>query len=217
MLKNRKIDCILLFLLTILLASCQKTDLSTVTTYSIQNIENTLTEQQNDAVNNGFKVGKYIVLLSENNKKSEQDIATFIENDFFEKALLKAEARIDPNKKINILTYSMHYSPEEERYTLGVFFINSSKDNINSIKMLVKPKFKNIKESEFINVHFEGDDFPNLPINGVSPRTISASAPIEYLDKLKENTGSDITFEIKDLEINGEKLGNENWMIKVSK
>lgn len=210
MTKNRKIKLILISLLVVMLTACQKNNLKNITKSSNQNIENTLTSNQKEAINNGYKAGKYTILLSENNKKSEQDIATFIENDFFEQALLKAEPRIDSNKKINILTYSMHYSPEEERYTLGVLFINSSKSNINSIKMLLKPKFKNISEGEFINVNFEGDDFPNLPVNGVSPRTISASAPIEYLDKLKENTGSDITFEIKDLEINGEKVNNTN-------
>lgn len=210
MTKNRITKFILVSLLIVLLTACQKNNIKNTTMSSTQNTENTLTNKQKEAIDNGYKVGKYTILLSENNKKSEQDIATFIENDFFEKALIKAEPRIDSRKKINVLTYSMHYSPEEERYTLGVFFINSSKSNIDSIKMLLKPKFKNISEGEFININFEGDDFPSLPVNGVSPRTISASAPIEYLDRLKENTGSDITFEIKDLEVNGEKVSNTN-------
>lgn len=210
MTKNRITKFILVSLLIVLLTACQKNNVKNTTKSSTQNIENILTNKQEKAIDNGYQVGKYTILLSENNKKSEQDIATFIDNDFFEKALIKVEPRIDSSKKINILTYSMHYSPEEERYTLGVFFINSSKSNIDNVKMLLKPKFKNISEGEFINVNFEGDDFPNLPVNGVSPRTISASSPIEYLDMLKENTGSDITFEIKDLEINGEKVNNKN-------
>ncbi|ALS36614.1 hypothetical protein ABID30_003645 [Enterococcus rotai] len=210
MTNNRRVKFTLTFLILILLTACQKNTLNNSVESSSQTTANSLTDNQKKTVDNGHRIGKYTVLLSENNKKSEQDIATFIENDFFEKAFLNVESRIDPTKKLNILTYSMHYSPEEERYTLGVFFINSSKNNINSIKMLLKPNFKNISEGEFIEVNFEGDDFPNLPVNGVSPRTISANAPIEYLDRLKENTGSDITFEIKDLELNGEKVNNTN-------
>lgn len=210
MANNKKSKFILTLLLVFLLTACQKNTLSSSTESGFQTIVNTLTDEQKEILNNGYHVGKYTILLSENNKKSEQDIATFVNNDFFEKALLTVEPRVDPNKKLNILTYSMHYSPDDERYTLGVFFINSSKNNINSIKMLLSPKFKNISESEFIEVTFEGNDFPDLPVNGVSPRTISANAPMEYLDRLKENTGSDITFEIKNLEINGEKIDNNN-------
>ncbi|WP_086314738.1 hypothetical protein A5821_002352 [Enterococcus sp. 7F3_DIV0205] len=200
----------ILFLFTILLSSCQKNDYNYVTESSTGHTLNSFTKEEKKALDNGYPVGKYTIFLTENNKKSTQDVTTFLENNFFEKGFLDAESQINPAKKINIITYAMHYSPEEERFNLGVFLVNTSHENIQSIKMKVKPTFKNITDGEFGEIEYNKKDFIDLPNNGAIPKAISANAPIEYLDKLKENTGSDITFEIKDLEINGEKVNNKN-------
>lgn len=104
----------------------------------------------------------------------------------------------------------MHYSPEEERYRLGVFLVNTSGKSIQNIKMLVKTKFKNIEGGEFFVVEYTKENFTYLPNHGAVVNLISANTPIEDLDTLKENTAADITFEIKDLELNGEKVSNEN-------
>lgn len=69
-------------------------------------------------------IGEYKLLLTENQKKDEKQI--FITNNFFESDFLKKQNNIDLSKKINIILYGLHYSPEEELYTLGTFMINTS-------------------------------------------------------------------------------------------
>ena len=170
-----------------------------------------LTEEQKNAIENGYQVDEYTIYLTEGNKESHQDIDMFVENDFYKKNILQVKGGIDKKIKINILTYAMNYSPEEERYTLGLFFINTSHETINELKMSIRPIFKNISESGgFLDVHLKGKNFVELPMNGMIAISFSADVPIESLDQLKQNKGRDITFEIKDLEINGEKVNNSN-------
>ncbi|MBP1044524.1 hypothetical protein I6N95_26290 [Vagococcus sp. BWB3-3] len=77
--------------------------------------------------------------------------------------------------------------------------------------MEIRPKFKYISQStEFIPAEFKGTSYTTLPVNGVVVKTISGDAPIEFLDQLKQNKGEDITFEIRDLGINDEKVNNSN-------
>ncbi|MBP1044535.1 hypothetical protein I6N95_26345 [Vagococcus sp. BWB3-3] len=208
-----KIERFLFFsVLTFFLVGCQtnegiqerQTDTSVETT-------NNLTEEEQEAIDNGYPIGKYRMFLSENNKKSTEEMAFFLENNFLEKNVLQIENQVDASKKVNVIVYSMRYSPEDERYTLGVFYVNTSDTNIKKVKLMAKPKFKTLgEEGEFGEIEYEGEDFPDLPTNGIVAKVISANAPISYLEKLKENTGDDITIEIKELEINGEQVENVN-------
>ena len=181
------------------------------TTITSSDESSSLTENQKNVIENGYQVGDYTIYLTEENKQSPQDVNMFLENEFFEKNLLEVKESINKDLKINILTYSMHYSPEEQRYTLGVFFINTSQDTMEELAMTVRPIFKNVPQTgDATPIHLEGDNFVELPPNGTIIRSFSADAPIEFLDQLKQNKGEDITFEIKDLEINGEKVNNSN-------
>lgn len=208
-----KIESFLFFsVLTFFLVGCQtnegiqegKTDTSVETT-------NNLTKEEQEAVDNGYPIGEYTIYLSEKNKKSKQDVANFIDNGFFKDHFTGVESQIDRTKQLNMITYGMRYSPEEEMYLLAIFFVNTSVNNIKELRILVKPKFKNLgEEGEFIELTFEDEISLNIPPNGVVPGSITASAPIEYMERLKQNTAEDITFEIKELEINGERVENVN-------
>ncbi|WP_314067524.1 hypothetical protein [uncultured Vagococcus sp.] len=204
-----------LLLMVLLMSACGKLDNKESEKYetTITNSSEItgLTEKQEDAIENGFQVDEYTVYLTEENKQSQQDIENFIESNFYEKNVLQVKDRIDKSLKVNILTYAMNYSPEEERYTLGVFFINTSQETMEELAMTVRPIFKNVPQTgEFGTIHLKGENFVALPTNGIIVRSFSADAPIEFLDQLKQNKGEDITFEIKDLEINGEKVNNSN-------
>ncbi len=44
-----------------------------------------LTEEQKNAIENGYQVDEYTIYLTEGNKESQKDIDMFVENDFYKK------------------------------------------------------------------------------------------------------------------------------------
>lgn len=191
---------------SIIFSSCSNATKVVVTSTSTENSQ--LTKVQKEAIEHGYQIGEYKLLLTNYQKKNEQQV--FIDNNFFEANFQKKQNDIDSSKKINILLYGLHYSPEEERYTLGTFLINTSNTTIKKLSFTLTPSFKNIGDVEPIKSAFEGDDFVELPANSFITLAISGDAPLDSADLLMENKGPDITFKITDLEINGEKVDNLN-------
>lgn len=196
----------ILVVVSVLFTGCANTDRTTVSSNSTESSK--LTSAQEKAINDGYQIGEYKLLLTNYQKKNEQQV--FIDNNFFEANFQKKQNDIDSSKKINILLYGLHYSPEEERYTLGTFLINTSNTTIKKLSFTLTPSFKNIGDVEPIKSAFEGDDFVELPANSFITLAISGDAPLDSADLLMENKGPDITFKITDLEINGEKVDNLN-------
>lgn len=199
-----------LILLVLLVSGCGKPEKKETTMISSSESDE-LTEEQKNAIENGYLVEGYTIYLTEENKQSPKDIDRFVENEFYQKNILQVKGREKKELKVNILTYAMNYSPEEEQYSLGLFFINTSQETINELKMSIRPVFKKIPESDsFLDIHLKEKHFIALPTNGMVATTYSADAPIKYLDQLKQNRGEDIIFDIKYLEINGKKVDNRN-------
>ncbi|MBO0447631.1 hypothetical protein IGJ55_003329 [Enterococcus sp. AZ170] len=203
---KQKIGYVLILVFTtIFFIGCKNT---TDTDVSASTSNEMITKEQEDYLNNGYQIGEYKLLLTENQKKDEKQI--FITNNFFESDFLKKQNDIDLSKKINIILYGLHYSPEEELYTLGTFMINTSDITIKKISLTVTTKFKNIGEVSPTKLTLEGDDFAELAPKNFLTLALSGDAPLKSADLLMENKGPDITFKITDLEINGEKVDNTN-------
>lgn len=196
---------IIISIFIIFIVGCKNT-IDTTTFNSAH--EETITKEQDDALNNGYPIGDYTLLLTKNQKKDEKQI--FIDNNFFEANFLKKQNDIDYSKKINIILYGLHFSPEEERYTLGTFLINTSNTTIKKISLTVTTNFKNIGDVTPTKLTLEGADFAELAPKNFVTLALSGDAPLESADLLMENKGSDITFKISDLEINGEQVDNTN-------
>lgn len=205
LLKKRISYIFILIIATIFFVGCKDTTDTATSNITRKEI---ITKEQEDYLNNGYQIGEYKLLLTENQKKDEKQI--FITNNFFESDFLKKQNDIDLSKKINIILYGLHYSPEEERYTLGTFLINTTNTTIKKLSFTLTPSFKNIGDVEPIKSNFEGDDFVELPPKSFFTLAISGDAPLKSADLLMENKGPDITFKITDLEINGEKVDNTN-------
>lgn len=203
---KQKIGYVLILVFTtIFFIGCKNT---TDTDVSTSTSNEMITKEQEDYLDNGYQIGEYKLLLTKNQKKKEKQ--NFIDNNFFEANFLKKQNDIDLSKKINIILYGLHYSPEEERYTLGTFLINTTNTTIKKLSFTLTPSFKNIGDVEPIKSNFEGDDFVDLPSKSFFTLAISGDAPLKSADLLMENKGPDITFKITDLEINGEKVDNTN-------
>ncbi|MGX7149822.1 hypothetical protein [Enterococcus ureasiticus] len=203
---KKRIGSILILIITcVFFVGCKNT---TNTVISNSASEETITKEQEDYLKNGYQIGDYKLLLTKNQKKNEKQ--TFIDNNFFEANFQKIQDNIDLSKKINIILYGLHYSPEEERYTLGTFLINTTNTTIKKLSFTLTPSFKNIGDVEPIKSNFEGDDLVELPPKSLFTLAISGDAPLKSADLLMENKGPDITFKITDLEINGEKVDNTN-------
>lgn len=204
-LKKRRGYLLIVVITFVFLVGCKNTSDITSSNSASEEI---ITKEQKEYINNGYQIGEYKLLLTENQKKDEQQV--FIDNNFFESNFLKIQKNIDLSKKINIILYGLHYSPEEERYTLGTFLINTSNTTIKKISFTLTPSFKNIGDVEPIKSNFEGDDFVELPPKNFFTLAVSGDAPLKSAYLLMENKGPDITFKITNLEINGEKVDNTN-------
>ena len=206
MLKQIKLS-ILFFTLLLFSACTHKEKLNTLESDISQE---SISKEQKSMLTNGYQIGNYRFLLTEEQKKSSTDQKIFINNNFFKTDFLAQEKLIDNHKKINIILYSMHYSKEEERYTFGTFFVNTSNTLIQKINLTITPKFKNIGDAEPFKTNLYGSNFTELPPKGVIVQSISGGFPLESADLLMQTQPSDISFEISDLEINGEKVDNSN-------
>ncbi|MGX7201531.1 hypothetical protein BCR22_10590 [Enterococcus plantarum] len=203
---KKRIGYILILIITcVFFVGCKNTNNNVISNSASEEI---ITKEQEDYLNNGYQIGDYKLLLTKNQKKNEKQ--TFIDNNFFEVNFLKIQDNIDLSKKINIILYGLHYSPEEERYTLGTFLINTTNTTIKKLSFTLTPSFKNIGDVEPIKSNFEGDDLVELPPKSFFTLAIYGDAPLKSADLLMENKGPDITFKITDLEINGEKVDNTN-------
>jgi hypothetical protein len=204
--KKSIIYVVTLAVITVFLVSCTYTKTTSSSNSSSKSTQ--LTKEQEEAINNGYQIGEYRLVLTKNQKIDEKQ--NFINNNFFEANFKKIQDDIDLTKKITIKLYGLNYSPEEERYTLGTFLVNTSNITIKNLSFTLIPSFKNIGDVEPINACFVGDDFVELSPNNFLTLAVSGDAPLESADLLMENKGPDITFKITDLEINGEKVDNLN-------
>nr|WP_087641611.1 hypothetical protein [Enterococcus sp. 9D6_DIV0238]OUZ30220.1 hypothetical protein A5889_002508 [Enterococcus sp. 9D6_DIV0238] len=109
----------ILMSVSIVFTGCSGTNNKTALSSSTPTESSQLTTKQKEAIDHGYQIGEYKLLLTNNQKKEEEQI--FIENNFFEANFQKKQGDIDFSKKINILLYALHYSPEDEMYTLGTF------------------------------------------------------------------------------------------------
>lgn len=134
----------------------------------------------------------------------------FVNNNFFEPDFTKQKENINLSKKINVIVYSMKYSQSENSYTLGIFVINTSNISIEKMSFDLSTKFKYIDEAVSFQVNLEDEDFTKLPPKGVIVQSISGNVPPELSDSLMKNKTSDITFDLTNLIINGEKVDNLN-------
>lgn len=168
------------------------------------------TNEQETKFKNGYPIEDYTILLTEKQQKSETEKQMFVNNNFFEPDFIKQKKNIDLSKKINLLVYSMQYSEENNSYTLGTFFINTSDFTIEKMSFDIDITFKYIEESVHFKINFADDDFITLPPKGLIVQSISGNVPPELSEPLLKNKTSDITFEITNLEINGEQVDNTN-------
>ncbi|MBO0470412.1 hypothetical protein JZO66_07630 [Enterococcus sp. DIV0242_7C1] len=198
----------ILMSVSIVFTGCSGTNNKTALSSSTPTESSQLTTKQKEAIDHGYQIGEYKLLLTNNQKKEEEQI--FIENNFFEANFQKKQGDIDFSKKINILLYALHYSPEDEMYTLGTFIVNTSDITIKKLRLTVTTNFKNIGDVSPTVLTLEGDDFAELSPKNFLTLSLSGDAPLDSADLLMENKGPDITFKTTDLEINGEKVDNLN-------
>jgi hypothetical protein len=212
-LKNRYIVLFVgLFFITLINSSCvnNSVDRNNAQDYSESTQETIFTNDQEKSFKSGYDVEDYTIFLTKKQQKSNNEKNMFVNNNFFEPDFTKQKENINLSKKINVIVYSMKYSQSENSYTLGIFVINTSNISIEKMSFDLSTKFKYIDEAVSFQVNLEDEDFTKLPPKGVIVQSISGNVPPELSDSLMKNKTSDITFDLTNLIINGEKVDNLN-------
>lgn len=161
---------------------------------------------------NGYDLGDYKYYLMNGQKKQSEfletlstDFDTTIKNNFE-----TYRYKVDNKQKVNLIPFRFRINVNEETVTTNYFMVNNSNTVINEILFKGYPRFKNVEVEAKTEVAFNKTELAELPTKGVVVFSLNMSAPSEYQSKLKENKVSDLSFDITDLEINGEKVDNNN-------
>lgn len=161
---------------------------------------------------NGYDLGDYKYYVMNGQKKQSEfletlltDFDTTIKNNFE-----TYQYKIDNKQKVNLIPFRFRINVNEETVTTNYFMVNNSNTVINEISFKGYPRFKNVEVEAKTEVEFNKTELAELPPKGIVVFSLNMSAPSEYQSKLKENKVADLSFDITDLEINGEKVDNNN-------
>ncbi|MBP2099089.1 hypothetical protein [Enterococcus rivorum] len=174
--------------------------------------EESFSKNYENIVDDGYTIGDYHFYFANFQKKDSETIKNNLQD--FDSTIVKNfetyQYKIDKTKKINMLPFRIQYNPTDETIRTNYFLINNTNTKISSIDIEGLPKLKNIDIVEPTTISFSDEDFLQLPTNGFISFSVTMSMPIEYIESLKENKVNDLSFDIIDLKINGEKVDNSN-------
>lgn len=199
--------------LLFLISGCKtKTDDSSFSSQSSVSTESTVDYSEVIQKYDGYDLDGYKYYIMNAQKKHEEFLNT-LETDFemtIKKNFENYRYRINDKTKINLIPFRFQHDLTQETLTTNYFLVNNSNETITNIDFKGFPRFKNIETEAETEISYSKEDFLNLPSKGIVSFAITMSAPKEYQSKLKENKVADLSFDITNLEINGEKVNNEN-------
>ena len=211
-------ESVVLFIVLFVFTGCNAKDANNTEPIKqgIEKVEresNTNNEDETEILENGFKMGEYTFFLmnmQKENDETKEFMLTILENNIiphFE----KNESRIIPLEKISLIPYSFTYDKPTEKVEVNYFLVNNSQQIVKSVLIKGKATFKNVDFNETVTIDFDEKTFTDLFPKGVTTFKMKYPAPYDkYFDLLKENQITDLSFEIEELEINGEKVENVN-------
>lgn len=163
-------------------------------------------------IDEGYILGDYHFYFMNFQKKEPVVIKDILKN--FDTTILKNfetyQNKIDKSKKVNMIPFRIQYNPTNETVKTNYFLINNTNNIISLIYIEGWPQLKNIEIVEPTIISFSDEEFLKLPSKGVIAFSVTMSMPIKYENELKNNKVSDLSFDITDLKINGEKVSNTN-------
>lgn len=192
-------------------ASC--TTNSSIQTISENSTSNNLTAQELDEKKreyseNGYSIGNYRMVLTEGQKKNEEELEAVASLKFYEEEFLIRQDLIDTSKKINLIPFRVGYSKDDETYGMLVYLMNTSKEIITNFKTEAIMKV-NYMEDILISFDLRGDDFIEMQPNDVIIIVVEGTIGVEYSDRLL-SLSSDVSIETEQLEVNGKLVDNLN-------
>ncbi|MBO0447769.1 hypothetical protein JZO78_15665 [Enterococcus ureilyticus] len=172
----------------------------------------TISKKHSDIIEHGYNLGDYHFYIMEFQKKNQTASTSLLQN--FDTTIINNfnnyKDRISQNKKIEVLPFGIQYNLSEETVTINYFLINNFNKDIHSIHITGTPKFKTIENVLPLDIALSENELGLLPYKGIVAFPMNISAPIEYEPKLRDIKVADLSFDITDLEINGEKVDNNN-------
>ncbi|MBP2099114.1 hypothetical protein [Enterococcus rivorum] len=160
----------------------------------------------------GYDLNGYKFYIMDGQKEHDEFLET-LSTDFDETIKQNFETyryKIDENKKINLIPFRFRINVNQETVTTNYFIVNNSNRVVNDISFKGFPRFKNTEVEEKTDAKLTKKELGYLPEKSFVAFSITMSAPKSYQAKLKENKVADLSFDITDLEINGEKVDNNN-------
>lgn len=211
-LKRTKIIISSVFLLFLINGCTTRTDDSSLNSQNSVSTETTVNYSEVIQKYDGYDLDGYKYYIM-NAQKKHEDFLNTLETDFdvtIKKNFENYRLKINDKAKINLIPFRFQHDLTQETLTTNYFLVNNSNETITNINFKGFPRFKNIETEAETEISYSTEDFLNLPPKGVVSFAITMSAPKEYQSKLKENKVADLSFDITDLEINGEKVDNNN-------
>ncbi|CAD5900704.1 hypothetical protein [Carnobacterium maltaromaticum] len=200
-----------LILLTVALSGCSKK-------IDIKDFEQPLDKdtsvedlkEVNEIKENGYKMGDYVYTLGKLKDNDDYAQATISQIPRLKEIFKKLETRVDVNKKINIIPYSVYYDDEIEVYEINSLLFNTSKVDIKTGSYYAFPIFSlDPKKFEGITMKFE-DLSPIIHPKEFVSITITVPLKKEESEIFKQSKPENVDIVIQDLIINGESVSNEN-------
>lgn len=206
-------NAISVIVLLFLISGCTtKTDDNNLNSQSSVSTEPTTNHSEVIQKYDGYDLDGYKYYVMNGQKKQPEfletlstDFDTTIKNNFE-----NYKYKINAKEKVNLIPFRFQHDLTQETLTTNYFLVNNSNEPITDISFKGFPCFKNIETEVETEISYPKEEFLNLPLKGVITFVIKMSAPKEYQSKLKENKVADLSFDITDLEINGEKVDNNN-------
>lgn len=199
------------FLLT---SACTKVNTASNHADSSENTQTSNSEiPRAEILKSGYKIGEYrfkFMKVQIENDYSREDILSNL-NVIIKNNFEKVEKNINKNIKIDLLPSVANYNPENKNLTINYFLLNNSSTAIESIHFKGITKFKDVNINKSVDTGFSKQEFITLEKNEFVFFSLTLKISDEYKDKLLENIKStDLSIDITDLEINGQKTSNEN-------